>query len=555
MNYHSKKLLCMALLLFLFLQTSCGNPETSQNISGTTMNSDGTDIIHTQENPAENDMTQVPEEEQEGEILLHRGDWLTSAGIVDQTWTKDYDSTEWENSPCLNLYIHFPEADNTNYLVFEDELNHRLHMAGYDFHLHIILSPFEEFLRVEQATIMEHRAEDLGITIDLYLTNDYLSAVENQEILDLSDYVEDQKELYEHYSESVWNQLRDDEGRIFGIPTDPIAAGKLGYAYNPQLASLLSIPMEEFTGDLTLFESYFPQMLENGIIPLCLDLEPKDDLMLSLTGLETYGGIFAVRHEQDSFEAVDLFEQENLIDFYKQLGKWMEDGYLCYASPMIDRLDSTETPIDFAPHRYHFLELQNNQKISWFYDVNMADEGGFLETDFFIPDQPAYIYEKIDTEIMVANAATSHPQECMEFLRLLTLDQDIRLLLYSGIEGYNYMWENDVQIFAPDNGAFPNGLALENDLRFWPVEHFSDLYTTQIEKMNADVRMSASLLHPFDPTGMEESYEACRQLFEDNILLFLGYYGSETEARLEELHEQLIDAGYLELIDAINAGK
>ncbi|MBD5483907.1 MAG: hypothetical protein HDR15_15550, partial [Lachnospiraceae bacterium] len=93
---HRKKFLCVALLLCFFVQTSCGTPEVPQDVSGTTTNSDSTNIPS--ENPTENDTTQTPEEDG---IFLHRGDWLTSAGIVDQTWTKDYDSTEWENAPCL----------------------------------------------------------------------------------------------------------------------------------------------------------------------------------------------------------------------------------------------------------------------------------------------------------------------------------------------------------------------------------------------------------------------------------------------------------------------
>lgn len=545
---HRKKFLCVAFLLCLFVQTSCGTPKVSQDASGAAGDSDSTNI--TQESSTENDMAQTPEEEG---IFLHRGDWLTSAGIVDQTWTKDYDNAEWENTPCLYLYIHFPAASDSFFSVLEGELNHRLHMTGHDFHVQFLLSSVEEFFETDPAIIMERRAEELGITVDLYLTNDYLSAVQNQKILDLSDYLAEQEDLYGHYDESIWAQLRDDEGRIYGIPANPIAAGKFGYAYNPQLASKLSIDMTDFTGDPATLESYFPAMLEEGIKPLCLFLMREDYLMLSLAGLETYGDIFAVRHDGENWEAIDLLQEDEMTDFYIQLGEWMEKGYLCYNEITLSQFNQVETPMDFGQYRYRFLQLQNQAAISWAYDVNMADEGGFLETDFFILDQPAYIYEKMNADIMVVDAQTDYPKECMEFLRLLSLDEDIRLLLFSGIEGRNYMWENDIEIFDPNNGAFSIGLALENDLRFWPVEHFSDMYATQIEDLNADVRMSVSLQHPFDPTEMEESYEACKQLFEENNLVFLGYYGAETEERLTELHEKLIDAGYLELIDAINA--
>ncbi|MDE5818183.1 MAG: hypothetical protein K2I07_02540, partial [Lachnospiraceae bacterium] len=285
-------------------------------------------------------MAQTPEEEG---IFLHSGDWLTSAGIVDQTWTKNYDNAEWENAPCLYLYVHLPLTDNMDLSVFEDELNHRLHMAGYDFQLQFLQCTNDEVFEAEQTTIMRRREEELGITIDLYLTNDYLSAVQNQEILDLSDYLAEQEDLYGHYDESIWAQLRDDEGRIHGIPTNPIAAGKLGYAYNPQLVSKLPIDMTNFTGDPATLEFYFPAMHEEGIKPLCLSLMPEDYLMLSLAGLETYSDIFAVRHDGESWEAIDLLQDDEMTNFYIQLGEWMEKGYLCYSDFIIYQFDQEET--------------------------------------------------------------------------------------------------------------------------------------------------------------------------------------------------------------------
>ena len=52
---------------------------------------------------------------------------------------------------------------------------------------------------------------------------------------------------------------------------------------------------------------------------------------------------------------------------------------------------------------------------------------------------------------------------------------------------------------------------------------------------------------------LSEKAAACRQIIEANRAVFLGYYGNETAERLEEVHEQLVEAGYLELIEAVNA--
>lgn len=381
------------LLLCLFIQTSCGRPEVPKNMPETTGNRDENNLAqnsptedHTVQLPEESDSA-APSEEAENDIILH-SDWLTSTGTVDQTWTKNYDNAEWEDTPCLYLYTHWPTTDDSITLEIENELNHRLFLMGHDFHVRF-----------------------------------------------LPCYVESQEALYQHFNESVWEQLRSENGQIYGIPTDPIAAGKLGYVYNPQLASLLSIDMSGFSGDLSVLEPYFSAMLEEGITPLILDLMPKDYLLLSLAGLETYGDIFAIRHDAAGWKAVDLWQEKEMTSIYQKPGSFRENGYLFYHENILLSFDLKGTPVDSEPYRYRFLQLQSNDKISWFYDVNMSDEGSFLETNFFIPDQPAYIYEKMNDGIMVINNQTDYPEECMEFLRLLTLDKELRLLLYSGILG------------------------------------------------------------------------------------------------------------------------
>ncbi|MGN1158898.1 MAG: hypothetical protein ACI4SE_01760 [Lachnospiraceae bacterium] len=538
-----KKTVFSLLLCSLILLESCSGEKDGQT---------GNSEMQNEERQNSDIMSDTGDSEvQEEEIVLHEGDWLTSAGDIERTWVKDYDSSEWEDSACLHMYVHQPLASNSHIPMIEDEMNHRLHMAGYDFHVHFELCSVDEFWSSGESVdeLVGKREDEEGITIDMYLTDDYRSAVQNGKILELTDYLSDQEELYGYYDENVWGQLTDQEGRIYGIPSNPIAASKLGYAYNPQLAELLSIDMEEFDGDPALFEDQFPYMLENGIIPLNLNLESNDYLVLSLFGLETYEDIFAIRHDGEEWEAIDLWE-EDIIDFYEQLGAWKEEGYLSYGEGIVQNFELQDTAVDRAQYRYCFLVIQNNDRISWAYDINMSDEGGYLETDLYIPDNTAYIYEKMNSEIMVINSATDYPEECKQFLNLLATDDELRLLLESGIENYHYVWKDEVQVFDPNGG----GLILNfyQDLRFWPVEYFSEKYDAEIEAMNEHVEYAAALELSNDFSGMEATYGACKQIFDDNMLVFLGYYGEETGRRLEEVHELLIDAGYLELIDAIN---
>jgi hypothetical protein len=50
-----------------------------------------------------------------------------------------------------------------------------------------------------------------------------------------------------------------------------------------------------------------------------------------------------------------------------------------------------------------------------------------------------------------------------------------------------------------------------------------------------------------------EEYEACTKIIKSNLKVFRGGEGADTKARLEEVHQQLLDAGLQEVLDYINA--
>ncbi len=153
------------------------------------------------------------------------------------------------------------------------------------------------------------------------------------------------------------------------------------------------------------------------------------------------------------------------------------------------------------------------------------------------------------------NARTEYPEECMEFLRILYMDPEIRLMLYKGIEGEHYVWREDGLMNGRAYG-FPIGLGFSRDLRFWPVGDWGTEYAEEIKDMNRNVSMGLGVTMPYDLSEdpeLSDREAACRQIIEENRAVFLGYYGSETAERLEEVHERLVEAGYLELIEAVNA--
>ena len=187
-----------------------------------------------------------------------------------------------------------------------------------------------------------------------------------------------------------------------------------------------------------------------------------------------------------------------------------------------------------------------------------AANGGTV-TKYCVPRQPVFISDQefLNQETAVIAARTAYPKECMQFLQILYTDPEIRLLLYQGIEGEHYVWEDSVLMNGSAYG-FPMGLGFRRDLRFWPAGGWGDWYAEEIADMNRNVSMGLGVTMPYDlfeDPELSEKEAACRQIIEENRAVFLGCYGKDTAKKLEEVHTRLVEAGYLDLIAAVNAKK
>ncbi|MGN1160050.1 MAG: hypothetical protein ACI4SE_07610 [Lachnospiraceae bacterium] len=499
------------------------------------------------------------EDHQEEEIVLH-SDFLTQSGVVEQTWQPDYDASEWEESPIIYVYVAVMESSEDSEIPeIEDACNHYLHEKGYDFQVHFLLQSAEDFFNGVSADQGVAQKQEEGTVIDLYMTLDYKSAMEEGRILDLTEYLtgSEGEPVYKHFDEMIWNQLRNDDGLIYGIPVDPVVADKRVYCYNPQLAELLGVDMQEFDSKIQNLEEYFSKISEYHITPVCLGNVSGDKLLLSEIGLETYGDIIAVRHEGDSWEAVDLWEEEELMAYYEYLGYLKEKGYLTYSEPLIAAMNWIDTPIEdemsSGNYKYCFLSIDYIHYISWAKDINMAEDG-YVETDYYIPDEQGYIYENRNNHILVINSQTQYPEASIQFAKLLVTDDELKSLLYNGIENYHYMWQDGTLIYDSSVTTFPVGLGFEYDRSFMS-EECEEKYGAEISELNANVMYAASMEVPCDFSEMDQIYEACKAIFEENWIVFWGYYGDETSQKLEELHETLVAAGYLQLIEYVNASR
>lgn len=556
-------------VLFVFLAgmlSACGEAVYHQE------ETENPAAVETAEGTEETEVAEGTEETQNGSesrISLRQETPYLNYQPIERTWERDYTDGEWEQGKCLNVYVMIPDRERQDIPTIEAELNHRLYQAGEDFYIRFYGPTDQEMY--EEDRLSERHADELvgqkrreGIPIDIWVTKDYLSAVQKGEVWELTDYLQSSEggTLYDRFDECVWDQVRVDGEKIYGVSLNPVAVKRAVWSYTPQMTDQLSLDMPSFFGDPTEWEERFSEFLQEGILPVEAELT-EDPMMLSLFGLENYGGIIPIRHEDGGWRAVDLWEEEEAAAFYCRLGDWREKGYLKYDAWVLKQLKevsglTAEEDLDGDQYQYRLFVLTETDDTSWNESVNLAEgEDWRTATAYAVPDVPAYSSQQTlqGLGVMVISAQTEYPEECMRFLDILFTDPEIRLLLYKGIEGEHYEWKDGVLMNGSAYG-FPIGLGFSQDLRFWPEGGWGAKYGEDIEALNKNVSPGAgdSISDPFsEASGLAEAAAACRSIIEEEGRpIFLGYYGDETPQKLEELHKRLIEAGYLELIEAVN---
>lgn len=565
----SKMKKCKGLFFMLFIiatviLSSCGKMSYDQDYEEEMSEED-------MQIPADGGKTEETTGNESNPIVLHWEYPYMNYQPIEQVWEKDYSSAEWEEGKCLNVYVMICDMEMQDIIAIEEELNHRLHMAGEDFYIHFYGPTYQEMYgedwqggQTSDELVRQRRSD--GVSIDIWVTDNYPSTVQNGEILELTNYLQstEGKGLYDNFGDCVWEQVMDSERKIYGVPMNPVAVCRDVYSYTPQLMEQLSIDMSPSCGDPKELENLFPDLLQQGVLPVEVEMM-EDALMLSMLGLENYGGVLAIRHEGDDWEAVDLWAEEEAISFYNQLGDWREKGFLEYTPELLNQMkeiSGLEMDDDSGSDRYPYrlFRLEERETITWNHVINFSEtEDGSTATKYAVPDQPAYSSCQWIQRwgAMVISAQTEYPEECMRFIKNLFTDPEIRLLLYKGIEGEHYVWRDGVLMNGSAYG-FPIGLGFSQDLRFWPTGDWGARYTDDIISMNRNVSPGLGLTRPYilseDPE-LSDKESACRRIIEENRPVFLGYYGNETLEKLEEVHEQLVEAGYLELIEEVNSGR
>lgn len=335
-------------------------------------------------------------------------------------------------SERVNLvYYTIGEPDEDLELV-NQELN-RILLEKYGFSVEYHKIGWNDYIAQLNSLINTNQKYDIAFAwTDIYVTN----AVDGN-WLDLTPYLETVgADMYRAVNSELWKGVTID-GKIWGIPTNKELATPVHFLFSQELVEKYQIDISRYH----TFSSLEPllEMIsekEPDYIPLFFDSSHLNILSLGNYEYVAYDSIpLMVNSHDPGCQVVNIFETNYARNILQTLHQYYLAGY-------INQDASMRTSFSRFQGENVFLRLSSGG----------PDASASYSTDYGYPIIAEQVSDSIVTTesaqggIMVVNANTAHPEECLVFLNAVNTDPEIRNLLNYGIEGVHYTLTEDDQV-------------------------------------------------------------------------------------------------------------
>ncbi len=228
-------------------------------------------------------------------------------------------------------------------------------------------------------------------------------------------------------------------------------------------------------------------------------------------------------------------------EFSTLMCEWGEKGYVSEDEITKVTNDSTASGQDWAVS--FWVNVPNNAEASARYGQDIALV------------QVTENWSSSNIMIGSCYCVTSYSSEdeakaCVDFLQLLYTDSQLADLWTYGIEGTDYIRNENNTISKTgdlyNHSAWESGSVLNISLEESEPENKIELY----EQFNQNIKPSVALGFRFDKSNVEAQYSACLNLFEQYgyILECGGYPAKDVDAVLKEYQEALNAAGFQDIL-------
>ena len=275
--------------------------------------------------------------------------------------------------------------------------------------------------------------------------NPYSTAADNGGLLDITDMIDKTEGLREALPDYMWD-MATLNGHIYGVPNQQILA----------TANAIEIPaalVEKYKLDVNSInhiddiEPFLEQIKQNE--PDYYPFRPNYGLIPWQTKYEAIVGEYVAlpKGSKSSDDLVYLYETEEQKHGERKLHEWYKKGYI-----RRDVLSIGDDTSDYRSGKYAVSFVVWKPGVEY-------EESNILGYDVkVIPIDKPYITKGKGLTTMWAVSRTSkHPEESLEFIKLLNTDKALYNLVCFGIEGKHYTLEDGKVNPIPNSGYNQNG--------------------------------------------------------------------------------------------------
>lgn len=343
------------------------------------------------------------------------------------------------------------------------------------------------------------------------------------------------------------------DGRLYALPSNINFSNEILVHANKAMVDQMGIEIDD-EKIWTLDEIHDLVVKAKETFPDAYGIAPQSTggNLVAQLNWESLGDAYNIGVVPDrgaSRKVVSITECEEFIEFSKTMHEWYKEGLI-----MQDILSTTESWATLVPSGRAFC----------CFDAGAYPNG-------FTTEDSAFYNLTLYTNWSAANCAvrlgygiagnTANPEASFTLLQAFYMDEDICNLLLWGIEGENYVVNEE------GKADFPEGVTLENDtwtvgfVAGWALPNMMngmlpysslDGHNDAIKAYDAEAEISGCMGVVFDSTSVADQYTAC-------INAYNKYYNAilsgamETESTLAQFKAELEASGEADVIAAKQA--
>lgn len=364
----------------------------------------------------------------------------------------------------------------------------------------------------------------------------------NGQLLDISSYYEGSSEEFLEWLDEAYIDSCRVEGKLYAIPEVINFSNEIAVHVNKAMIDDMGIEIDDakiWTMDeihdlvLQAMEKY-PNIY--GIVPM------SGSQFLSQLNYDSLGDSYFIGVIEDhgtTGEVISVTDCQEFIDFSSTMRAWYQEGLI-----MQDCMSNTEGWSSMIQSGKAFACFDAGA----FPDNSTTEDTQYYNLTLYPNWSAANCAVRLDYGIA---ANTKNPELAFAVLKEMYTNTDICNLLLYGIEGENYVLNEEGKAALPEgvtlenntySCGFANPWVLPNMMNGYESYQSADGFAEKIHEYDSNAIKSGALGCVFDSTDVTNEYSACINVF--NKYYYAIMSGSmDTESTLKSFKEELKTAG------------